>query len=246
MNSNKLLVRFCWGWILLVSFVTIVHSIYRSWLIAQGLSGNEVVNLLNPNQWNDPEYVKNAIMSYSHLLPGIVIYLFGPIQFIDSLRKNHKRIHKWSGYIFVFAILVSGIAGLLMSFIFPVGGASETISSTLFSLVMIFSVARALYFIIKRNINLHREWMIRAYMISLGPGTMHFIIPFFIQIGGKDIGEALSLSLWLGFTIHLILAEVWIRSLYGTKKKNKTSRKIDSSERQQSVVYLGARYEIRV
>ena len=249
-KEHSLIVKLCWSWIVLVSVVTIIHSCYRSWLIAQGLSGNEVENLLNPNQWNDPDYVKNPLMSYMHLIPGIIMYICGPIQFMESVRKKHKHIHRLSGFLFIAATIASGTASILMAFVFPVGGTSETISSSLFGSIMLFSVCKAFYHIREREILLHREWMIRAYMIGLGPGTMHAIIPFFIQVGGKDIGEALSLSLWLGFTIHLILAEVWIRN--SKQAKSRTSRAVSIEERDRVSRNLGEmpvmqnRYEILV
>ncbi|MBC8949911.1 DUF2306 domain-containing protein [Xenorhabdus sp. TS4] len=210
--QNKILVRFCWSWIVLVCVGTIIHGIYRTWWIAEGVSGNLQPNLLNPNQTNDMGYIKHHLMSYMHLVTGIVLYILGPLQFVDHIRRKWPKVHKWSGYCFFTTIMVVGITGILMGILFPVGGTSETSSSILFSLVMIFCVLRSIAMILKRRVELHRQWMIRSYMISLGPATMHALIPLFIQIGGKGIGEALSLSLWIGFTIHLILAEVWIHN----------------------------------
>ncbi|MCC8366057.1 DUF2306 domain-containing protein [Xenorhabdus sp. PB61.4] len=223
--QNKILVRFCWSWIALVCLGTIIHGIYRTWWITEGVSGNLQPNLLNPDQANDMGYIKHHLMSYMHLTTGIVLYVLGPLQFVDRIRRKWPKLHKWSGYCFFITIIVVGITGILMAILFPVGGTSETSSSILFSLVMIFCVLRSITMILNRKVELHRQWMIRTYMISLGPATMHAIIPLFIQIGGKDIGEALSLSLWIGFTIHLILAEVWIHNSRLPEKGQSTESK---------------------
>ncbi|MEB7885635.1 DUF2306 domain-containing protein [Serratia fonticola] len=209
-SQSKVWVRLCWTWIALVCVVTIIHGLYRTWWVAEGAGGNVQPNLLNPGQANDLAYIKHNYMTYLHLVTGIVIYLLGPVQFLAGVRRQWPKIHKWSGYIFFVTVIVAGITGILMGFLFPVGGTSETSSSLIFSVIMIFCALRSIQMILNKKVELHRQWMIRSYMISLGPATMHAIIPFFIQLGGKDIGEALALSLWIGFTIQLILAEVWI------------------------------------
>lgn len=226
----SLLVRFCWGWIIFVSLITIVHVMYRTWWLSEGVSGNVMPNMLNPGQPNDPQYIANATGSYLHLIFGAIMYILGPIQFMDSLRKKYKHLHKLSGYIFIFATLASGGAAVYMGLKFPVGGTQETMSTLIFSGVMLYSVCRGLYMILERNIVKHKEWMIRTYMIGLGPATMHMIIPIFIQAGGKTIGEALALSLWVGFVLHLILAEVWINNNRAKQvNKARKSAKVEPS-----------------
>lgn len=218
MNGNvSPLVRFCWGWIIFTSVITVVHVMYRTWWIAEGASGNVMPNVLNPGQPNDLQYIEHATASYLHIILGAVLYILGPVQFIDSVRRNHRNLHKLSGYIFIVSLLVSGIASIYMGVKFPVGGSQETTSTLIFATIMMFSVCRALYMVLEGNIELHKEWMIRSYMIALGPATMHMVIPMFIQIGGKGIGEALALSLWIGFVLHLILAEVWISGIRRSK-----------------------------
>lgn len=223
-SQNKMVVRLCWGWIIFVCLATIIHGFYRTWWVAQGVSGNVQPNLLNPNQANDLEYIKHHYMTYIHLVTGIIIYLFGPLQFVPRIRRQWPRIHKWSGYIFFVTVIAAGITGIFMGFLFPVGKTSETSSSLLFSIIMIYCAIRAIVMILNKNVELHRQWMIRSYMIAIGPATMHAIIPLFIQLGGKDIGEALSLSLWIGFTLQLIMAEVWIHyTMPTTAVKNRTT-----------------------
>ncbi|MDX7998707.1 DUF2306 domain-containing protein [Xenorhabdus sp. Reich] len=240
--QSKILVRFCWSWVAVMCLGTIIHGIYRTWWVMEGASGNIQPNLLNPNQTNDMGYIKHHYMSYFHLITGIVLYVLGPIQFVDRIRRTWPKIHKWSGYCFFVTILVVGVTGILMAILFPVGGTSETVSSILFSLIMVFCVLRAIAMILKRKVELHRQWMIRSYMISLGPATMHAFIPLFIQIGGKGIGEALALSLWIGFTIHLILAEVWINNSRPSEKRQVPESKKQKYETSASVSQ--ERYEI--
>ncbi|WP_166288074.1 DUF2306 domain-containing protein [Photorhabdus stackebrandtii] len=188
------------------------------------------------------EYIKHHYMSYIHLITGIVLYVLGPLQFVDRARRKWPKVHKWSGYCFFATVMMVGVTGILMGILFPVGGTSETVSSIIFSLIMIFCVLRALSMILNRKIELHRQWMIRSYMISLGPATMHAFIPLFIQIGEKDIGEALALSLWIGFTIHLILAEVWIHNSRPSEKGQATESK--KRKHAASTPVLQERYEI--
>src|SRR5437867_3079479 len=66
---------------------------------------------------------------------------------------------------------------LVLSFAMPaIGGVNQAASTTLFALFFLFALGKAFRHIRRREIALHREWMIRAFSIGLAVATTRPII----------------------------------------------------------------------
>jgi hypothetical protein len=79
---------------------------------------------------------------------------------------------------------------------------------------------KAFFSIRAKNIALHREWMIRAYAIGMAVTTTRPIMGIFFAtspLTGLTPRDFFGAALWMGFTLHLIAAEVWINH---TRSKN--------------------------
>jgi hypothetical protein len=75
---------------------------------------------------------------------------------------------------------VIGVSALVMSFAMPsIGGVNQAAATTLFSLWFLFARGKAFRHIHRREIALHREWMIRAFSIGLAVATNRPIIAVF-------------------------------------------------------------------
>jgi hypothetical protein len=97
-----------------------------------------------------------------------------------------------------------------MSFLMSIGGANETAATTLFALLFLFALTRAFVHIRRREVTWHREWMIRAFAIGLAVATVRPIVGMFFALSNLSPREFFGIAFWLGFTLHLIAAEVWI------------------------------------
>jgi hypothetical protein len=85
----------------------------------------------------------------------------------------------------------------------------------------------------RREIALHREWMIRAFSIGLAVATIRPIIGFFFatsRFTGLTPYEFFGTAFWIGFVLHLIAAEAWIHSTL-------TPRVIGSSDQYQFLTF---------
>ena len=106
---------------------------------------------------------------------------------------------------------VSGVFALVASFRFPAFGGVSTQAATLFfSAIFLFSLAKAFCHIRRKEISLHREWMIRVFALAMGVASIRVFIGLFQVIGGLDIEEVFGTTFWLGFGVNLVVAEVWI------------------------------------
>jgi hypothetical protein len=106
--------------------------------------------------------------------------------------------------------LVIGVTALVMSFLMSIGGANETAATSFFAVIFLFALAKAFLHIRRREISQHRAWMIRTFVIGLAVATIRPMVGMFFALTDLSPQEFFGIAFWLGFTLHLIAAEVWI------------------------------------
>jgi uncharacterized membrane protein len=159
----------------------------------------------------DIGFGRHPIITLVHILPGLVFMISGPIQFMPDIRKKYINFHRTNGYIFIISAYIVGLSALSMPFIMsPIGGINEAAASILYGGFFLISLSMAWVYIAKKNIILHREWMIRTFAIGLAISTVRPIMGFFFAFSGLKPQVFFGTAFWIGFTLHLIIAEVWI------------------------------------
>jgi uncharacterized membrane protein len=164
----------------------------------------------------DDLFRRHPILTLVHIVPGMLFMILGPLQFSSTIRARHLAWHRSSGRVFVVCGLVIGISALAMSFGMPsIGGVNQAAATTLFGSFFLFALSRAFWHIRRRDIALHREWMIRAFSIGLAVATIRPIVGVFFAtspLTGLTPREFFGIAFWIGFVLHLIAAEAWIRA----------------------------------
>jgi hypothetical protein len=163
----------------------------------------------------DDVFARYPVLTLVHIVPGLLFMLLGSLQFSPTIRARHLQWHRWSGRVFLTCALVIGLSGLVMSFAMPaIGGVNQAAATTLFAVLFLFALGKAFWHIRRRQIALHREWMIRAFSIVLAVATIRPIIGVFFatsRLSGLTPYDFFGAAFWIGFVIHLIAAEVWIQ-----------------------------------
>jgi hypothetical protein len=168
----------------------------------------------------DDIFARHPYLTLVHILPGILFMILGPLQFSSTLRANHAQWHRISGRVFLICAAIIGSSALIMSLAMPaIGGITQAAATTLFGSFFLFALGKAFWHIRHREIALHRQWMIRAFSIGLAVATIRPIVGVFVAITIATRGLAalnphaiFGPAFWLGFTLHLIAAELWLRS----------------------------------
>jgi uncharacterized membrane protein len=164
----------------------------------------------------DDLFARYPILTLVHIVPGMLFMILGPLQFSSRIRARHLRWHRLSGRVFVVCGLVIGISALVMSFGMPaIGGVNQAAATTLFGTFFLFALCKAFWHIRKREVALHREWMIRAFSIGLAVAAIRPIVGVFFAtspLTGLTPREFLGIAFWIGFVLHLIAAEAWIHT----------------------------------
>ncbi len=178
----------------------------------------------------DAGFARHVALTLIHILPGGLFLVLAPLQFLPNLRQKHLQLHRWMGRILVVCGLIIGISALVMSFKMNIGGPNETAATTLFAIVFLICLAKAYRHIRRKEVERHREWMIRAYGVGLGVATTRPIVGMFFAFRRLTPHEFFGIAFWLGFTITFLAAEGWVDY---TRQRIATGR---DATRQQSLV----------
>jgi uncharacterized membrane protein len=214
--------RALWGAVILLTLIGVAIGVRRTAnLLPIVLDGyHPPVVPANPRLAQlaalDDLFARHPILTLVHIVPGMLFMILGPLQFSATIRARHLRWHRLSGRVFVICGLVIGISALVMSLGMPaIGGVNQAAATTLFGTFFLFALCKAFWHIRRREIALHREWMIRAFSIGLAVATIRPIVGVFFAtspLTGLTPREFFGIAFWIGFVLHLIAAEAWIRA----------------------------------
>lgn len=100
-----------------------------------------------------------------HMTGGMVALLTGPWQFWTGFRMRFATVHRWMGRIFLCAVAVGSIGALRLILGTTFGWG---FGFSLFGLVSAWlsTAGMAYYAISKGNVAVHKEWMVRAYVVT--------------------------------------------------------------------------------
>jgi uncharacterized membrane protein len=205
-----MLVRLLWL-VTLVLVLISVAMVTRRTLTLFGLIS--APSALSGSASLDAAFVRYAPLTMLHILPGLIFVGLGPLQFVKTLRTRRPRLHRRVGRIVLVSGLVTGVTALAMTMQMAIGGATERAATVLFGLLFLFALGRAFVCIRRRQVVLHREWMIRAFSLGLAVATVRPIVGAFFatqSLTRLTPPEFFGIAFWLGFTLHLIAAEAWI------------------------------------
>ena len=164
----------------------------------------------------DDIFARHAVLTFVHILPGLLFMLLGPLQFSSTIRARHLRWHRWSGRVFMGCGLIIGSSALVMSFTMKsIGGVNQAAATILFGAFFLYALCKAFWHIRHHEIALHRQWMIRAFSIGLAVATIRPIVGMFFAtspLTGLTPYEFFGTAFWIGFVLHLIAAETWIHA----------------------------------
>jgi uncharacterized membrane protein YozB (DUF420 family) len=167
----------------------------------------------------DQRYLDHPYLTVLHLVPGIVFFLLGPLQFAEGLRKV-KGVHRVIGRMFILSAVISGLGVLLMVLAFPALGGLLTQVSTfgIISAQFVF-LGIAWHAIRQRNLALHRAYMIRAFALGLSVSTARIVIESAAFLWGTPFEQVFVPASIIGVLMNVILAEALIAFGQGTNTK---------------------------
>ncbi len=158
----------------------------------------------------DAGFAQHPILTLTHIIPGALFMVLGPLQFVGRIRARHLWLHRLIGRVYVADSTVVGVTALILSFRLTIGGGIETAATLLFALIFLFALGKAVVHVRRGEIARHREWMIRAFAIGLAVATIRPIIGLFFALTTLLPQQFFGYAFWIGFMLHVVAAELWI------------------------------------
>jgi uncharacterized membrane protein len=166
-------------------------------------------------------YVAHPWLAYLHIAPGVVYLLGVPFQLSRRFRTRHYAVHRRLGRLLLACALLSGAMTLGFGVPFAWGGSGESAAAALFGAWFITCLVVAFHAIRRGDVRRHRRFMVRAFAVGLGVGTIRLWVRLFTGIqmsanGGPDgitlpDPDTFALSFWFGLTTHVLVGDWWLR-----------------------------------
>jgi hypothetical protein len=145
----------------------------------------------------------------AHITAGGGSLILGGLQFWPNLRNYSWKLHRIIGLLYLLAVLLSSSCAVILAATtaYKVNWA-YAFSLQIWVSVWISATAIAYYFAIARKIKLHKEWMIRSYIVTLAfvISGLALKLPIVKELGSfEDISPSLF---WMGWAVPLYLYEI--------------------------------------
>src|SRR5271165_2136731 len=142
-----------------------------------------------------------------HGTAGACAVLLAPLQFSDWLRSRFTKIHRIVGRIYISAVFVLAPIGDYIQYRDEQLGftRSFTIATSVDAILLMTTTAIALYFILNRKIQQHRQWMTRSYAVAL----VFFEVRLISGVLGLDDSNAAGeVIIWICLVMAIPMADV--------------------------------------
>lgn len=145
----------------------------------------------------------------AHFLGAGLALLIGGFQFSARLRNTRPRLHRWTGRVYLCAVLFGGLGGLAIARISQ-GGFSAHLGFSLLALLWLASASIAFANIRRGDIRAHRRWMIRNFALTFAAVTLRVELPLMTGGLGIPFADAYQAVAWLAWVPNLVVAEWWL------------------------------------
>ena len=195
------------AWAALITSIAVV-TVFAGIRVSQDVPA-VVTGDLPPADSFERRYADHPVLAYAHIIPGLVYLGIAPFQVSRRFRHGHLPRHRRLGRVALAAGIITGAFAIAIGLVFPYGGAIEASASVVFGIYFLASLALAYRAIRQRRIDVHRRWMIRAFAVGTGVGTIRLVIGL-SQAFGFEFDDVFGPAFWIAFVLHAVAAEAWL------------------------------------
>lgn len=145
---------------------------------------------------------------WTHLAGGALTVLLGPVQFLTQWPRAYGRVHRWTGRVYLTGMLIAstGAAGLISTSPAPF---SIRMAFAATACAWLVTALTGLVWIRKGQVQRHRIWMTRSYLVTLAPITFRLFlhVPAVFSVLPPP-PEGIAWLLWLSWMVPLAMFEL--------------------------------------
>ena len=142
-----------------------------------------------------------------HMTGGMVALLTGPWQFWTGFRARYSRLHRWTGRLFLCGVAVGSVGAFRMAAATTFGWAFG-FALAMLATAWVTTAAMAYYAIRRRRIQIHKEWMVRAYVVTFAFVTFRILNDFGPTSHLQPPVDRIVTIAWVSWVLPLLVAEV--------------------------------------
>jgi uncharacterized membrane protein len=143
-----------------------------------------------------------------HIAGGMGALLAGPWQFSEKLRAHALNFHRWLGRFYLFSVTVGSIAGFGMATVSEEGIPTH-LGFGILAVLWFVTALQAYLAIRRRDVETHRQWMIRNFALTLAAVTLRNYMPLMLLALHWSFRSTYITVSWLCWIPNLLAAE-WI------------------------------------
>ncbi len=155
-----------------------------------------------------PHLQARPLVFLTHVAGGVTALALGGVQLV-TWRGPRRWWHRAAGRVYVFACLLSAVAGLGLAMTSPSGPVAGS-GFGLLAVSWFSTTAWAWRKAVTGDFARHRRWMIRSLALTFAAVTLRIMIPL-SMISGLDFAVAYPAIAFLCWIPNLLLVELWLR-----------------------------------
>jgi uncharacterized membrane protein len=148
------------------------------------------------------QVIADRQLLFPHTLSGLIALLAGPLQFSSRLRRRHLTFHRFLGRTYVISVFIGAVTGVALA-----AGRPGLPGTSMQAAAWIVCTTAALVTARNRQIDQHRQWMVRSYAV-----TFTFVSSRVLNLWPRywsHLGDSLSAVGVIAFTLaSLLLVEL--------------------------------------
>jgi heme/copper-type cytochrome/quinol oxidase subunit 3 len=199
-KSNLALKLLAWSAILALAVAFVLKYVFRYYLHYNEASFTDP-DLGAPNYWSQRGWL------LIHITGGMVALLTGPWQFWTGFRMRYARLHRWTGRLFLAGVAVGSIGAFHMAIVTTFGWAFG-VSILGLATAWVTTTGMAYYAILKRRFAVHKEWMVRAYVVTFAFVTFRILSDYGPTSRLQPAGDKSITIGWACWALPLLFTEV--------------------------------------
>ena len=147
----------------------------------------------------------------THMAGGMVALLVGPVQIWLGLTRRRMALHRVLGKVYLAAVVVGGISSFGLSLTTEAGWMLG-MGLAFLGLAWFVTTGMALAAVLRRRFELHKEWMIRSYVVTFAFVNFRIFAGVTEAMGVGTELERLAAASWFCWAVPLLVTEVLLQA----------------------------------
>ena len=158
-------------------------------------------------------YWQKRLALVFHLFGGSLALFTGVPQLWSGLSSRVMSLHRWIGRLYLLGVSIACV-GLFIMTTTPIEGSNWGFQFALFGagLAWVLTTGFAYLAIRRRNLVLHKQWMIRSYMVTFAFVTFRFLTDYVPWAAwGLDGNEFMTAMVWASWVPPLVAYDLMLQ-----------------------------------